>query len=95
MESIWQTVLANMGWAALFSVLGGLIGIVLMVAAAAILPAALKRFTPSIDEDKEIVRGNIAVAEYFGRVAAAGILGASIVIAAAIVAGVLAALHGG
>ncbi len=36
------------------------------------------------DREKEIVRGNVAVAEYFGRVVAAAIIGASIIIAAAV-----------
>jgi len=49
--------------------------------------------TPNIDEEKEIARGNVAVAEYFGRVVAASIIGISIVIAAAILGGVIAALR--
>jgi hypothetical protein len=49
--------------------------------------------TPNIDEDKEIARGNVAVAQYFGRVVAASIIGVSIVIAAAVGCGIIAALH--
>ena len=51
------------------------------------------RVTPGIDEHKEIVRGNQAVAEYFGRLVSAAILGVSIVVAAAVLGGILAALH--
>jgi hypothetical protein len=53
----------------------------------------IDRLTPNIDEQKEIVRGNSAVAEYFGRVAGATIIGMSLVIAAAVLGGVIAALH--
>jgi ABC-type multidrug transport system fused ATPase/permease subunit len=86
-------VLQNLGWAVCFSVLGGLLGIFLVVAASAALPWIINRLTPNLDEEKEIARGNVAVAEYFGRVVAAGILGASIVAAAAVAAGIIAALY--
>jgi hypothetical protein len=46
-----------------------------------------------MNEDKEIANGNQAVAEYFGRIVAATIIGISIVIAAAIFTGVMAALY--
>jgi hypothetical protein len=36
----------------------------------------------------------VAVAQYFGRVVSASILGISIVVAAAVLGGLLAALHG-
>ena len=52
----------------------------------------IDRFTPNIDEQKEIVRGNSAVAEYYGRLVSAAILGVSIVMAAAVLGGVIAAL---
>jgi hypothetical protein len=53
----------------------------------------MARLTPNIDEEKEIVRGNGAVAEYYGRVVGACIVGISIVIAAAVLGGILSALH--
>jgi hypothetical protein len=53
----------------------------------------IDRLTPDIDEQKEIVRGNSAVAEYFGRLVSAAILGVSIVVAAAVLGGIMAALH--
>jgi len=87
-------VLQNIGWAMIFAAAGGIVGLGLVVIAAALLPRLIERFTPNIDEEKEIARGNVAVGEYFGRVVGASILGASIIIAAAVLGGVLAALHG-
>jgi len=58
------------------------------------LPRIVNRMSPNIDEEKEIARGNQAVAEYFGRVVSAGIIGMSIIVAAAVLGGLLAALHG-
>ena len=86
-------VLQNIGWAMIFAAAGGIVGLGLVVIAAALLPRLIERFTPNIDEEKEIARGNVAVGEYFGRVVGASILGASIIIAAAVLGGVLAALH--
>ena len=83
----------NMGWAVVFSALGGLIGIVLIMVASLILPRLIERMTPNINEDKEIARGNVAVAQYFGRVVGASIIGMSIVVAAAVLGGIIAALH--
>ncbi len=83
----------NIGWAMIFSIVGGLIGMALVIASSLMLPALIDRLTPNIDEQKEIARGNSAVAEYFGRVVAAAIIGVSIVAAAAVLAGIIAALH--
>ncbi len=83
----------NIGWSIVFSVVGGLLGMVLVLMASVVVPRIIDRLTPSIDEQKEIVRGNGAVAEYYGRLVAAAILGVSIVVAAAVLAGVMAALH--
>ena len=85
-------VVSNIGWAVIFAVVGGLVGIVLMMIAAVMIPKLLDRLTPSLDEDKEIARGNRAVAEYFGRIVSACIIGMSIVVAAAILGGILAGL---
>ena len=81
------------GWAIVYSILGGVVGTILVLIASLLLPKILDRFTPALDEEKEIARGNQAVAEYFGRVVAAGILGISIVVAAAVLGGLIAALH--
>jgi uncharacterized membrane protein YjfL (UPF0719 family) len=83
----------NIGWSILFSVVGGLVGMVLVIVASFIVPRVTDRLTPDIDEQKEIVRGNSAVAEYFGRVVSAAILGVAIVVAAAVLGGIIAALH--
>ena len=83
----------NIGWAAVFSLVGGVIGVMLILIATMILPRLIDKFTPNIDENKEIARGNQAVAEYFGRIVSACIIGISIVIAAAILGGIIAGLY--
>jgi uncharacterized membrane protein YjfL (UPF0719 family) len=83
----------NIGWSMVFSFIGGLVGMVLVLVASLIVPSLIDRLTPDMDEHKEIARGNTAVAEYFGRLVSAVILGLSIVVAAAVLGGVIAALH--
>jgi uncharacterized membrane protein YjfL (UPF0719 family) len=83
----------NIGWSIVFSVVGGLLGMVLLIVASFIVPRVIDRLTPTIDEQKEIARGNSAVAEYFGRLVSAAILGVAIVVAAAVLGGIMAALH--
>ncbi len=90
---MWPEALANIGWAILFAVVGGAVGVGLVLAASAVLPRLVDRMTPNIDEEKEIVRGNRAVAEYFGRVVGASILGVSLVVAAAVLGAIVAALQ--
>jgi hypothetical protein len=80
-------------WALVFSVLGGLVGVSLLIALSAKLPKVFDALTPHIDEEKEIAGGNRAVAEYFGRVVSASIIGASIIIAAAVLGGILTGLR--
>jgi hypothetical protein len=89
-----QTVAQNVGLSVIFAVVGGIVGIALVLASTLVIPKLIDRMTPTLDEEKEIARGNVAVAEYFGRVVAACILGISIVVAAAVMAGIMAALHG-
>jgi ABC-type antimicrobial peptide transport system permease subunit len=86
-------VFINIAWAIIFTVVGGFVGICLILLSTLVVPRILARLTPSMNEDKEIARGNQAVAEYFGRIVAATIIGVSIVIAASIFAGVMAALY--
>jgi hypothetical protein len=86
-------VFQDIGWAVVFSMVGGLVGIVLVLVASLFLPRMINRMTPNIDEEKKIARGNVAVAQYFGRVVSAGILGISLVVAAAILGGIVAGLH--
>jgi hypothetical protein len=90
---MWPDAIINIGWAIVFSVVGGVIGVALVLAASMVLPRLIDRMTPNIDEEKEIVRGNRAVAEYFGRVVGASILGVSVVVAAAVLGGIIAALQ--
>lgn len=87
-----QTIL-NIGWSLVFSMAGGAVGILLVLASTAFIPRLLDKLSPNIDEQKEIARGNRAVADYYGRAVAASIVGVSVVIAAAVLGGVLAALH--
>ena len=83
----------NIGWAVVFSVVGGVVGVALVLASSLVLPRLIERMTPNLDEEKEIARGNVAVAQYFGRIVAASIIGVSIVIAAAVLGGIIAALY--
>lgn len=85
-------ILINLVWASVFIIMAAIVGIFLIVASIWIVPRLLNRLTPNIDEDKEIARGNRAVAEYFGRVISAVIIGISIVIGAAIVGGIIFAV---
>ena len=85
MPIIWD----NMVVATAFTILGGVIGILFMLIGVAIIPRILDRLTPKIDEEKEIVRGNLAVAQYFGGIIQASIIGMSIIIGAAIIAGMM------
>ena len=86
-------VMQNIGWAMVFAFVGGIVGLGLVALAAALLPRLIEKFTPNLDEEKEIARGNVAVGEYFGRVVGASILGVSIIVAAAVLGGIIAALH--
>jgi hypothetical protein len=85
--------LHNIGWSIIFSAVGGLIGMVLVIFSALILPALIDRMTPNLDEKKEMARGNVAVGQFYGRVVGSAILGVSIVVAAAVLGGLIAALH--
>ena len=88
-----MTEINNIGWAMVFAFFGGLIGIALVLLGATVVPRIIDRLTPNIDEDKEIARGNVAVAQYFGRIVAASIIGISVVVAAAVLGGIIAVLH--
>jgi hypothetical protein len=83
----------NIGWSVVFSLVGGLVGMILVLVSSAFVPRLMDRLTPNIDEQKEILRGNTAVAEYFGRIVGACIIGLSIVVAAAVLGGIISALH--
>jgi hypothetical protein len=83
----------NIGWALVFALVGGAAGVALLIWVSARIPAIFDRLTPNIDEGKEIVRGNRAVAEYFGRIVSAAIIGVSVIIAASVLGALIAALH--
>ena len=82
----------NIGWASIFIVITAIVGIILILASTLVITKLLEKFTPKIDEEKEIARGNVAVAQYFGRISAACISGVSIIIAAAILGGIIFAI---
>jgi hypothetical protein len=82
----------DIGWAVVYMMVGGIMGILLILAATMLIPRILNKMTPNLNEDKEIARGNRAVAEYFGRVVGSTIIAIGIVIAAAILGGIIAAL---
>jgi uncharacterized membrane protein YjfL (UPF0719 family) len=81
------------GWAVVFALVGAIVGVALVMMAAAFVPKLMDRMTPNIDEGREIARGNTAVAQYFGLICGACIIGLSVVIAAAVLGGIIAALH--
>ena len=83
----------NILWAVVFSIFGALVGIGLVFLATRWIPRIVDRMTPNIDETKEMLRGNRAVADYYSRICAASILGVSLVVAAAILGGIIAGLH--
>ncbi|HOJ87343.1 MAG: hypothetical protein ACP5SD_10140 [Elusimicrobiales bacterium] len=85
--------ITNILWAVVFSFVGAGIGIYLFIKISQKIPKIFDKITPNIDEDKEMIRGNLAVAEYFGKIVSAGIIGISIIIAAAVIAGIIAGLH--
>ena len=83
----------NILWAIIFSFIGAVLGILLFIKFSKKLPSIFNKITPNIDEGKEMIRGNLAVAEYFGKIVAAGIIGISIIIGLAVFAGIIAGLH--
>ena len=89
---MFETV-ASLGWAMAFALVGGIVGFMMICAAASLIPRLLNKLTLNIDEEREIAMGNRAVAEYFGKIAHAAILGVSILVAAVVVAGLFIALY--
>ena len=43
----------NIGWSMVFSLIGGLVGMVLVLLASVVVPRLVDRFTPNMDEQKE------------------------------------------
>ena len=69
-----------------WTAVGLIVGIISATIGAFLVPKIIDKLTPDIDEEKEIKKGNLAVAQYFGLITAAVIIGMMIVIAAAILA---------
>ncbi len=67
---------------------GGVLGAGIILVVGRLVPGMVDRLTPNIDEQKEIVRGNQAAAQFFGLVSGAVIIGVSIVVAAAVLGGI-------
>ncbi len=72
-----------------FTAVGIVIGVISLVLTAVLVPHLMNMLTPNIDEEKEILKGNVAVARYFGGIMQAVIIGMAIIIAASILAGIL------
>jgi uncharacterized membrane protein YjfL (UPF0719 family) len=72
----------------IYTVLGGVLGVLLMALSAFIVSRIVDLMTPRINDEKEIAKGNLAVATYVGQITQAVILGISIIIAAAIISGI-------
>ncbi len=85
--------LVNIAWAVVFALTGAAAGAALLIRISARIPAVFNKITPNMDEGREILRGNQAVADYFGRIVSAAILGVSVIIAAAVLGALIAALH--
>jgi hypothetical protein len=69
--------------------MGGVLGTVLLSLAAHIVPKIVDKVTPDIDDEKELLRGNVAVGVYTGMVTGAIIVGISMIVAASIIAGLM------
>ena len=93
MEVPMSDTVINIAWAVIFALIGGAAGAFLLIWFSSRIPAVFNKITPDMDEGKEILRGNRAVADYFGRIVSAAIVGVSIIIAAAVLGGLIAALH--
>lgn len=85
--------ISNLIYAVSFVIVGACMGAYFILLFSGFIHKITDKLTPNIDEDKEILRGNLAVAEYFGRVVSGAIIGVSMVVAAAVLAGILSALH--
>ncbi len=72
-----------------YVVFGAFLGVIILGIVSVIIPKIMGKMTPNINEEKEIVRGNVAVATYYGMITQAVIIGISLIIAAAIIAAIL------
>jgi hypothetical protein len=81
--------LQTIGWVMLFALVAGILGSAIVLLLGTFLPKLLNRMTPSIDEEKEIAKGNVAVGTFFGKVVSAAIIGVSVVVASTIIGAAL------
>ena len=77
--------LFNAGVWTLFS---AVIGVIISILSAVLIPKIVDKLTPEVDEQKEIKKGNVAVATYMGQIVAGVTIAIGLIIAAAIIAGV-------
>lgn len=73
----------------IYTFVSGVSGIILLLLATYLVSRIVDRLTPAIDDQNEILRGNIAVATYIGNITQGVIIGLSIVVAASIIAGAM------
>ena len=71
-----------------YVITGGFLGTIIILAATKFVPGIVDKLTPNMDEQKEIVRGNQAAAQFYGMICGAVIIGISIVVAAAVLGGI-------
>ncbi len=74
-------------WPILYTLSSVAVGVGCLFALTIVLPRILSKFTPHIEEEREIAAGNRAVAEYHGRIVSSLVIGVSIIIAAALFVG--------
>ena len=74
-------------WPMIYTLSSVAVGVACLFALTIVIPRILSRFTPHIEEEREIAAGNQAVAEYHGRIVSSLVIGVSIIIAAALLVG--------
>jgi len=71
-----------------WTVFAAVIGIFLAIVSAVLIPRIVNKLTPHMDEEREIKKGNLAVATYMGQIVAGVTIAIGIIVAAAIIAGI-------
>ncbi|MBS3068691.1 DUF350 domain-containing protein [Candidatus Micrarchaeota archaeon] len=74
--------------ASVWTLFSALLGILIAIVSAVLVPIIVDKLTPDIKEREELKKGNVAVANYMGQIVMGVTIGISIIIAAAIIAGV-------
>jgi hypothetical protein len=88
LQTVSETMNSDILHIAVYVITGGILGTIIILAATKFVPGIVDKLTPNIDEQKEIVRGNQAIAQFYGMVCGAVIIGISIVVAAAVLGGI-------